>query len=47
VENEEHVQEVRLEETDTPREYEDICFPIDGFHLNKCEFALNSSELSV
>jgi hypothetical protein len=41
------VQEVRLEEADTPREYEDIGFPIDGFHLNKCEFVLNSTELSV
>jgi len=41
------VQEVRLEEADAPVKGENICFPIDGFHLNKCEFALNGSELSV
>ena len=43
----EDVQEVTFEEADAPREDEDICLPIYGFHLNKCEFALNGSELSV
>jgi hypothetical protein len=41
------VQEVRLEEADTPRAQENISFPIDRFDLNKCEFVLNSTELSV
>jgi hypothetical protein len=51
-EDEEHivnqdVQEVGFEEADAPIERQNICFPIDGFHLNKCESALNDSELSV
>lgn len=52
MEDEEHivdqdVQKVRLEEADAPVERENICLPVDGFHLNKCESALNGSELGV
>ena len=41
------VQEVTLEEADAPREDENICFPVYGFHFYKCESALDDSELSV
>jgi hypothetical protein len=42
-----HVQEVRLEEANAPGENKNRFLPIDWVHLNKCEFLLDGSELSV
>jgi hypothetical protein len=50
MENEEHghdVQEIGLEEADTPRENKDIRSPIDWILLNKCKAILDRGKLSV